>query len=49
MLAVQWLRQGASVQRVADDLGYESVTGFILMFRKVLGKPPAQYVAYQRA
>jgi len=49
MLAMQWLRQGASVQRVADDLGYESVTGFILMFRKALGKPPAQYVAYSRA
>jgi len=33
------------VQRVSADLGYESVTAFITMFKKALGKPPAKYLA----
>jgi AraC-like DNA-binding protein/mannose-6-phosphate isomerase-like protein (cupin superfamily) len=45
MLAVQWLGVGASVQQVADDLGYESASSFVSMFRKRLGSPPARYMA----
>ncbi|VWC02528.1 AraC family transcriptional regulator [Burkholderia lata] len=45
MLAVQWLGVGASVQQVADDLGYESASSFVSMFRKKLGSPPARYMA----
>jgi len=30
---------------VAGNLGYDSVTAFITMFKKALGKPPAQYFA----
>jgi AraC-like DNA-binding protein len=43
ILALQRLSAGALVQRVAEDLGYESVNAFITMFRKVLGRPPARY------
>lgn len=45
MLAVKWLAGGATIQQVADDLGYESVPSFVTMFRKVLGTPPGQYMA----
>ncbi|MDH3062862.1 helix-turn-helix transcriptional regulator [Achromobacter insolitus] len=43
--ALQRLSAGVSVQRTADDLGYESVSAFITMFRKALGKTPARYFA----
>lgn len=45
MLAIQWLAAGASVQRVADDLGYESASSFVSMFRRKLGSPPARYMS----
>ncbi|HJU40873.1 MAG TPA: helix-turn-helix transcriptional regulator [Tahibacter sp.] len=48
MLAVRWLVMGASVQRVADDLGYDSASGFVAMFRKVLGTSPGRYVGRRR-
>ena len=38
----------APVQQVASNLGYDSVTAFITMFKKSLGKPPAQYFASLR-
>ena len=45
LVAVRELASGALVQRVSDDLGYESVTAFITMFKKALGHPPARYFA----
>jgi AraC-like DNA-binding protein len=45
MLAVRWLAGGASIQQVAADLGYESVPGFVTMFRKTLGTSPGRYMA----
>jgi AraC-like DNA-binding protein len=45
MLAVKWLAGGASIQRVAADLGYESTPSFVTMFRKVLGTSPGRYMA----
>jgi AraC-like DNA-binding protein len=45
MVALHQLAAGQTVQRVADMLGYDSVTAFITMFRKALGKPPAKYFA----
>ncbi|MGO4158756.1 helix-turn-helix transcriptional regulator [Cupriavidus sp. YAF13] len=45
LVAVRELAGGASVQRVSDDLGYESVTAFITMFKKALGHPPGRYFA----
>lgn len=44
IVALRELASGASVQRVSADLGYESVTAFITMFKKALGKPPAKYL-----
>ena len=45
VLAVKWLAGGASIQQVADDLGYESVPSFVTMFRKALGTSPGRYMA----
>ena len=45
VVALRELASGASVQQVSGDLGYESVTAFITMFKKALGKPPAKYLA----
>jgi AraC-like DNA-binding protein len=44
IVAIQELASGASVQRVSADLGYESATAFITMFKKALGEPPAKYL-----
>ncbi|MBR1126780.1 AraC family transcriptional regulator [Bradyrhizobium iriomotense] len=49
LIALQRLDQGASVQAVALDLGYEGASAFVTMFRKALGKPPARYLAERRA
>lgn len=45
MLAVKWMAEGATIQQVALDLGYESVSSFVNMFRKALGAPPGRYMA----
>lgn len=45
LVAIRELASGVSVQRVSGDLGYESVTAFITMFKKALGLPPARYFA----
>ncbi len=44
VMAIQKLSAGNRVQRTAWDLGYESVTAFITMFKKALGTSPARYV-----
>lgn len=48
-VALQHLAAGASVQRTAATLGYESVTAFITMFKKALGEPPARYMAQKES
>jgi AraC-like DNA-binding protein len=45
MLALQWLANGATIQHVAIDLGYESAGSFVTMFRKALGTSPGRYMA----
>lgn len=45
LVALRELSAGAAVQRVSAELGYESVTAFITMFKKALGQPPARYLA----
>ncbi|MBN8944976.1 MAG: helix-turn-helix transcriptional regulator [Rhizobiales bacterium] len=42
-LALQRLAQGEQVTTIAGDLGYESVSAFITMFRRMLGTTPARY------
>jgi AraC-like DNA-binding protein len=44
LLALQWMAKGATVQDVADGLGYENASNFVVMFRKVLGETPGRYV-----
>lgn len=46
---MQWLSQGASVQSVAADLGYENSSSFVFMFRKALGTSPARYMSHRLA
>ena len=45
MFAIERLAEGQPVQAIAFDLGYESASAFISMFRRVLGQPPAKYLA----
>ena len=49
ILAIQKLARGATVQSVALDLGYESASSFVTMFRKALGTSPARYMASRLA
>jgi AraC-like DNA-binding protein len=49
MLALQLLSQGRSVQSVARDLGYETASAFIAMFRNALGQSPTRFFAQRRA
>ncbi|HZV83006.1 MAG TPA: helix-turn-helix transcriptional regulator [Geobacteraceae bacterium] len=42
--AVDRLGKGQSVTRVAFDLGYQSLSAFIDMFRQSLGTPPGRYL-----
>lgn len=42
--AVPRLTEGESVTSVALDLGYESVSAFTTMFRRMLGVPPRHYL-----
>lgn len=43
IIALQRLSAGHSVQSVSEVLGYDSVSAFITMFKKALGKSPARY------
>jgi AraC-like DNA-binding protein len=45
VIALRELASGATVQTVSSDLGYESATAFIVMFKKALGTTPTRYVA----
>jgi AraC-like DNA-binding protein len=47
ILALQRLGRGERVQTVALELGYENASGFVTMFRKAVGKPPARYLSDQ--
>lgn len=48
IVALRQLAAGTSVQQVAGNLGYDSVTAFITMFKKALGHSPTQYFAALR-
>jgi len=47
-VALERLSAGEAVQAVAFDLGYESASAFITMFKKALGQPPGRYLAARR-
>ncbi|MFJ1312191.1 AraC family transcriptional regulator [Agrobacterium sp. P15N1-A] len=44
IVAIRSLAAGSTVQQVSGDLGYESVSAFITMFKKALGTSPARYL-----
>ena len=48
MTALERLAEGSSVQAVAFDLGYESASAFINMFKRAMGAPPARYLEHRR-
>ena len=48
IIALQRLAKGHSVKTVALELGYENTSGFVTMFRKATGKPPARYLAERK-
>ncbi|NVJ90838.1 MAG: helix-turn-helix transcriptional regulator [Methylocystaceae bacterium] len=48
ILALRYLSAGQTVQAVAIDLGYESASSFVTMFRKMVGKPPTRYLLGSR-
>ncbi|QWA09706.1 helix-turn-helix transcriptional regulator [Sodalis ligni] len=43
IVALRELAAGQNVQNIAEILGYESVSAFIIMFKKSLGETPAKY------
>jgi AraC-like DNA-binding protein len=45
LVAMQRLTAGSSVQAVSLDLGYESPSAFITMFKKTMGKSPKRFLA----
>lgn len=42
--AIKRLGEQQSVKEIAFDLGYESSSSFIYMFKKYLGKTPSNYI-----
>lgn len=44
LVAIERLSMGSPVQMIAQDLGYETTSAFINMFRKVLNMSPGQYL-----
>jgi AraC-like DNA-binding protein len=45
LVALQRLSAGGSVQTVSLDLGYESPSAFITMFKKTMGKSPRRFLS----
>lgn len=45
LVALQRLSAGSSVQAVSLDLGYETPSAFITMFKKAMGKSPRRFLA----
>jgi AraC-like DNA-binding protein len=45
LVALERMAKGEPVQTVGLDLGYESASAFITMFKKILGQPPGKYFA----
>ncbi len=45
VISLQRLIEGETVQMVSERLGYDSVSAFITMFKKALGKSPRRYIS----
>lgn len=46
IIALQWLSEGESVQRIAHRLAYDSDTSFIVMFKKFMQMSPKKYLKH---
>lgn len=46
--AIEMLAEGAAVTTIAIDLGYENISAFIAMFRRVFGTTPGRYLLDER-
>ncbi|GAB3260195.1 AraC family transcriptional regulator [Chitinimonas naiadis] len=46
--ALRWLAQGRQVGHIAPELGYETVSAFIAVFRQQFGTTPARYFSPYR-
>ena len=44
VLALKYLAEGKSVKNVANELGYDSDSTFIVMFKKMMGMTPKHYI-----
>ena len=49
MPAVKWLAGDITIQKVAAELGHESVASFITMFQKIFGTSSGRYMAKPHA
>ncbi|TCM67810.1 AraC-like DNA-binding protein [Acinetobacter calcoaceticus] len=48
ILALQWLSEGDTVQRIAHRLSYDSDTSFIMMFKKMMLMSPKRYMKFHQ-
>ncbi|MGE4544295.1 MAG: helix-turn-helix transcriptional regulator [Pedobacter sp.] len=46
--AIKRLDQGQQVTRIAYDLGYQSLSAFVGMFRRIMGAPPGKYARQRK-
>ncbi|SPL70836.1 AraC family transcriptional regulator [Acinetobacter stercoris] len=44
LLALQWLNEGKTVHQISIDLGYDSDTSFIVMFKQIMHMSPKKYL-----
>ena len=43
LAALTRIAQGDAIAHISHDLGYDSQSAFIAMFRKAMGKTPSRY------
>lgn len=48
IIALQWLSEGESVQRIAHRLAYDNDTSFIVMFKKFMQMSPKKYLKHHQ-
>jgi AraC-like DNA-binding protein len=47
LAAIPLLTAGTPITKVAGDVGYDTPSGFSLMFRRVMGMTPSQYLSHR--
>lgn len=49
VVAIKWLEEGQTVQRIASNLGYATTSAFIVMFRRIAGTTPDNFRRLDRS